>query len=42
MENWLPKSNDTGNTPTTDDAKVEVKTTANRVIANVFAFCTSV
>ena len=41
MDSWLKKSHDNGIKRTEDDveAVVKIKTNANRVFANVFAFC---
>ena len=40
MDRWLKKSYDNGTKRTADDVEVAVNTNANRVFANVFAFCT--
>ena len=39
MDSWLKKSHDNGNKRTADDGEASVKTYANRVFSNVFAFC---
>ena len=40
MDSLLKKSHDNGNKRTAGDVEASVKTNANRVFANVFAFCT--
>ena len=40
MDSWLKKSHESSNKRTADDVEAVVKRNANRVFANVVAFCT--
>ena len=39
MDRWLKKLHDNSTKHTADDVEAAVNTNANRVFANVFAFC---